>query len=143
MIGIRQKLVLGFGGLLLIVVAMGMLTMRQIDALGGAVGVILKQNYRSVIACQEMTESLECIDSGVLIIFAGRDNEGVRKIRENELAFRTALLVELGNITLPGEHEKARQIQVLFKRYTGVMDRVTDSMASVAEREKFYFSTIQ
>ena len=31
MIGIRQKLVLGFGGLLLIVVAMGMLTMRQIE----------------------------------------------------------------------------------------------------------------
>ncbi|MEI7825026.1 MAG: ATP-binding protein [Chlorobiaceae bacterium] len=143
MIGIRQKLVLGFGGLLLIVVAMGMLTMRQIDALGGAVGVILKQNYRSVIACQEMTESLECIDSGVLIIFAGRDNEGVRKIRENELAFRTALLVELGNITLPGEHEKVRQIQVIFKRYTGVMDRVSDSSVSVAEREKLYFTKLQ
>ncbi len=143
MIGIRQKLFLGFGGLLLIVVAMGLLTIRQIDALGGAIDVILKQNYRSVIACQEMTESLERIDNGALIIIAGHDNEGVRTIREYELAFRTALRVELGNITLPGEHEKARQIQILFKRYTGVMDRVTDSMASVAEREKFYFSTIQ
>ncbi len=82
MIGIRQKLFLGFGGLLLIVVAMGLLTIRQIDALGGAIDVILKQNYRSVIACQEMTESLERIDNGALIIIAGHDNEGVRTIRE-------------------------------------------------------------
>ena len=143
MIGIRQKLVLGFGGLLLIVVAMGLLTIRQIDALGGAIDVILKQNYRSVIACQEMTESLERIDNGALIIFAGHNNEGIHTIREYELAFRTALRVELGNITLPGEHEKVRQIQILFKRYSVVMDRVTDSSVAVAERERFYFSTLQ
>ena len=53
MISIRQKLLLGFGGLLLIVAAMGLLTIRQIDSLGGAIDVILKQNYRSVVACQE------------------------------------------------------------------------------------------
>ncbi len=143
MIGIRQKLVLGFGGLLLIVAAMGVLTIRQIDALGGAIDVILKQNYRSVIACQEMTESLERIDSGVLIIFAGHDHEGVGTVREYEQAFRTALRVELGNITLPGEHEKARKIQMLFERYTGLIDRVSDSSVSVAERERLYFSELQ
>lgn len=59
MIGIRQKLVLGFSGLLLIVAAMGLITIRQIDELGGAIDVILKQNYRSVVACQDMTEALE------------------------------------------------------------------------------------
>ena len=31
------------------------------------------------------------------VFLAGRDNEGVRKIRENELAFRTALLVKPAN----------------------------------------------
>jgi hypothetical protein len=48
LIGTRQKLVLGFSGLLVIVAAMGVMTIRQIDALDGAVDVILKQNYRRV-----------------------------------------------------------------------------------------------
>ena len=83
MIGIRQKLVLGFSGLLLIVAAMGLMTIRQIDALGGAIDVILKQNYRSVIACQDMTEALERIDSGVLFTFSGHYDEGIHTILGN------------------------------------------------------------
>jgi hypothetical protein len=48
LIGTRQKLVLGFSVLLVIVAVMGVMTIRQIDALDGAVDVILKQNYRRV-----------------------------------------------------------------------------------------------
>ena len=101
MIGIRQKLVLGFGGLLLIVVAIGVLTIRHIDALGGAIDVILRQNYRSVVACQKMTESLDRIDSGALFTFAGHYDDGMTTIHENEQNFRHALRVELGNIRKP------------------------------------------
>jgi len=71
MISIRQKLFFGFGGLLTIVAAMGLLTIRQIDSLGGAIDVILRQNYRSVVACEAMTQSLDHIDSGVLFTFTG------------------------------------------------------------------------
>ena len=123
MIGIRQKLVLGFSGLLLIVAAMGLMTIRQIDALGGAIDVILKQNYRSVIACQDMTEALERIDSGVLFTFSGHYDEGIHTIRENELNFRTALGIELGNITLLGEGRKAQQISSQFTEYIGIIKR--------------------
>ena len=142
MIGIRQKLVLGFSGLLLIVAAMGVMTIRQIDALGGAVDVILRQNYRSVIACQDMTESLERIDSGVLFTFAGHYNEGISNIREHEQNFRNALHVELGNLTLPGEREKAMRIRELFRDYSRVVDQVTDATSSLSERQKQYFSKL-
>ena len=66
MIGIRQKLALGFGGLLAIVVVIGLLTMSRIRDLGYAVDVILKENYLSVVACQNMKEAIERIDSGIL-----------------------------------------------------------------------------
>ena len=142
MIGIRQKLVLGFSGLLLIVAAMGLMTIRQIDALGGAIDVILKQNYRSVIACQDMTEALERIDSGVLFTFSGHYDEGIHTIRENELNFRTALGIELGNITLLGEGRKAQQISSQFTEYIGIIKQVTDSSLSLSERQHTYFSTL-
>ncbi len=142
MIGIRQKLVLGFGGLLLIVVAIGVLNIRHIDALGGAIDVILRQNYRSVVACQKMTESLERIDSGALFTFAGHYDEGMSTIRENEQNFRHALQVELGNITLPGEHQKAMQINTLFVRYYIIIKQVTNSSISFSERQRRYFTDI-
>ena len=113
MIGIRQKLFLGFGGLLLIVVAIGVLTIRHIDDLGGAIDVILKQNYRSVVACRNVTESLDQIDRGVLFTFAGHYNEGIYSIRKHEQGFRNALQVERGNITLPGEYQNVMQIKKL------------------------------
>jgi NtrC-family two-component system sensor histidine kinase KinB len=142
MISIRQKLLLGFGGLLLIVATMGVLTIRQIDALGGAIDVILKQNYRSVVACQQMTESLERIDSGVLFTFAGHDDEGMKSIREHEQNFRHALHVELGNITLPGEREKTIRIKELFMEYALVVDQVTDPSIALSQRQYHYFSTL-
>jgi two-component system, NtrC family, sensor histidine kinase KinB len=142
MIGIRQKLILGFSGLLLIVAAMGFLTIRQIDALGGAIDVILKQNYRSVVACQEMKESLEHIDRGVLLTFTGHFDEGMSAIGQHEKNFRNALQVELGNITLPGEHQKARQIQKLFMEYSNVIEQVTDPATPLSLRQKRYFSTL-
>jgi two-component system, NtrC family, sensor histidine kinase KinB len=142
MVSIRQKLVLGFGGLLLIVAAMGVLTIRHIDALGGAVDVILRQNYRSVVACQEMTESLERIDSGVLFTFAGHYDEGMSAIRQHEKNFRSALQVELGNITLPGEARKARRIRDLFMEYAKVIEDVTAPSTSLSLRQKRYFSSL-
>jgi NtrC-family two-component system sensor histidine kinase KinB len=142
MTGIRHKLLLGFGGLLLIVAAMGLLTIRQIDSLGGAIDVILKQNYRSVIACQEMTESIDHMDSGVLFTFAGHYAEGMANIRRHEQDFRNALDVELGNITLPGEHQKAIQIRALFTKYTIIITQVTDHSVSLTERQKQYFSDL-
>ncbi len=142
MIGIRQKLLLGFGGLLLIVAAMGVLTIRQIDLLGGAIDVMLKQNYRSVVACQNMTASLERIDSGVLFTFAGHYNEGMTAVRLHEENFRHALQVELGNITLPGEEQKALRIGELFMEYARVLERVTDPSEPLSLRQNQYFSIL-
>ncbi|NTU44024.1 MAG: HAMP domain-containing protein [Chlorobiaceae bacterium] len=142
MIGIRQKLILGFSGLLVLVLVMGVLTIRQIDSLGGAIDIILRQNYRSVIACQKMKESLEQIDRGVLLTFTGHYDEGLSSIRLHENNFRNALQIELGNITLPGEHQKAMRIRALFIEYSRIIDLVTDQSQDFSLRQKRYFQTL-
>jgi two-component system, NtrC family, sensor histidine kinase KinB len=143
MIGIRQKLMLGFGGLLAVIAIVGALIMVQIDDLGKAINMILKENYRSVVACQDMKESLERMDSGTLFTLAGNELEGNRLIEEYTSRFRSALNVELGNITLPGEREKAEKIKVLFERYAEVIPLVTQAARSPAERKADYFSKLQ
>ena len=117
MLGLRQKLSLGFGGLLLIMLIGGVQSLIQFRHLGQSIDVILKENYRSVVACQDMKEALERMDSGVLFIFLGYQQLGNKQINENEAAFEKALQVELHNITVPGEAEKAAALQELFASY--------------------------
>jgi NtrC-family two-component system sensor histidine kinase KinB len=143
MIGIRQKLMLGFGGLLAVVAVVGALTMGQINDLGKAIDVILKQNYRSVVACQDMQESLERMDSGILFTLARNETEGTQLIQEYAPKFRAALAVELSNITLPGEREKAERLRALFEEYTRAVPLVTQTTRSLEARQADYFSRLQ
>jgi len=143
MIGIRQKLALQFGGLLAVIIAVGLLTLSQLRQLGGAIDVILKENYRSVVACQEMKEALERIDSGLLFTLAGEYEQGLRLIDENEPKFRAALAVELGNITLPGENENAHRLNVLFGRYSESLLGMRQADRKLETRKADYFSTLQ
>ena len=143
MIGIRQKLMLGFGGLLAVVAAIGLLTMAQIDELGKAIDVILRENYRSVVACQDMKESLERMDSGILFCLAGNGAEGNQLIAEFEPKFRDALTVELGNLTLPGERERAERIRDLFTKYTLAMPQAMQQTRTMQDRRADYFSMLQ
>ncbi|NTW52046.1 MAG: HAMP domain-containing protein [Chlorobiaceae bacterium] len=142
MISLRHKLALGFGGLLAIIAVIGMLTITQIDQLGNAIDVILKQNYRSVTASQEMKEALDRMDSDILFSFAGRHEPGSGNMGNSEHKFRQALKVELGNITLPGEKEKADRIALLFDDYATSVHRVIDDSIPLPKRRTTYFTTI-
>src|SRR5512135_960749 len=126
MLGIRQKLSLGFGGLLLIILIIGIQSIVQLTRLGASIDVILSENYRSVIACQDMKEALERIDSGILFVLLGYEQEGLGLVTQNTTAFRSALKVELNNITLPGEGDKAAQVQQLFVQYIAALQDATN-----------------
>ncbi len=91
MLGIRQKLSLGFGGLLVVILIIGFQSIVLLTQLGDSIDVILQENYRSVIACQDMKEALERIDSGILFILLGYEQQGSELVNQNTVVFRTAL----------------------------------------------------
>ena len=130
MLGFRQKLSLGFGGLLLIILIIGIQSIIHLTKLGESIDVILRENYRSVIACQQIKEALERMDSGILFELLGYTQKGDELIRKNELVFEMALQVELNNITLPGEGEKANHLQDLFGQYKIALKRMEDSKSA-------------
>ena len=142
MLGFRQKLSIGFGGLLLIILIIGIQSIIHLTKLGESIDVILRENYRSVIACQQMKEALERIDSGILFELLGYTQKWDELIRKNELAFEMALGVELHNITLPGEGEKAFHLQNLFGQYETVLKRIEDSRVPITVRRNAYFTDL-
>ncbi len=142
MVGLRQKLSFGFGGLLLIILIIGIQSIIHLTKLGESIDVILRENYRSVIACQQMKEALERMDSGILFELLGYTQKGDELIRKNELVFEMALQFELNNITLPGEGEKANHLQNLFGKYKVALTRVEDSRSPINVRRSAYFTDL-
>src|SRR4030065_2494129 len=131
MLGLRQKITLGFSGLLAITLIIGIQGILNVSRLGGSVDVILRENYRSVIACQRMKEALERIDSGLLFTLLGEAERGSALIHENEAEFEEALQGELDTITPSGEAEKASRLRDLFGRFRAELGAVADSAGGV------------
>ena len=142
MLGLRQKLALGFGGLLAIIAIIGVQSIINLARLGDSIDVILRENYRSVIACQQMKEALERIDSGLLFTLLGYNQNGEALILKNKINFEKALQVEINNITVPGEGERAAHLQELFGRYMTVLRSVEDQAGPIALRRETYFSSL-
>ena len=142
MFSLRQKLFLGFGGLLLIIAMTGIQSISKVTELGDAIDVILRENYQSVLACQNMKESLERMDSGALFILSGYEKEGRESIDGNLPEFEKALAIELNNITLPGEGEKAAQLGELFAKYKATIQGMEDRITPYEKRRDIYFNEL-
>lgn len=142
MLGLRQKISLGFGALLVIMIVIGTQSILHLSRLGVSIDVILRENYRSVIACQQMKEALERIDSGVLFVLLGHDEEGRELVRSNRAAFESSLRVELSNITVPAEGDKAARLRDLFVQFGGLLDIVVDPARSLDLRSEDYFTRL-
>ena len=59
----------------------GALGDRDVLRLGNKIDVILRENYRSVLAAQRMKEALERMDSAALFAIGGQRRPGARAVR--------------------------------------------------------------
>ncbi|MHB8093763.1 MAG: sensor histidine kinase, partial [Candidatus Aminicenantales bacterium] len=94
------------------------------------------------IACQRMKEALERIDSGLLFVLLGENEQGNDLVLGNAKAFEEALQVEMDTITLPGEGEKASRLRDLFTRYESLFPEIRDVSLPSAVRHSAYFGTL-
>lgn len=114
---LRFKLLLAQAPLVLALVLMGIIGSAITSSLGRESRNILEHNYRSVLAAQRMTESLQRMDSGALFIVAGEDARGVAQAEQQRRQFEAELLIQEGNVTEPGEHEATQRLRTRWVTY--------------------------
>ncbi len=100
---LRTRLLLAQLPLVVALLAVAALALLNLGRLGDRAGVILQDNYRSVLATQRMKEALERMDSGALFVVGGRRAEGVAQAAESRKRFEAELAVQEANITEAGE----------------------------------------
>jgi NtrC-family two-component system sensor histidine kinase KinB len=101
----RKKILLGYGASLLLIIVVLSWAVFMILRLGRASESILRENYRSIQAAENMIDAVERQDSATLLILLGYEQQGASEFRENETLFLQWWGRAKDNITIPGEKE--------------------------------------
>ncbi len=113
----RQKIFIGYGASLILVVLVLAWAMFMMLRLGKASESILRENYRSIQAAEHMIDAIERQDSAVLLFLLGYREQGLKEFRENETAFLQWLGRARDNITIAGEKEIIDSIETNYSQY--------------------------
>ena len=134
----KQRIFLGLAPLFVLLIATGAYAVTLFAKLGNQVDVILRENFRSVIAGQQMKETAERMDSALFFSLVGEENRGRELYAQSLPVFGESLRAELANITLPGEASLAEKLQLDHQRYAARVD-VFWATANTDARRKMYF----
>ena len=137
----KRRIFLGLAPIFVLIVAMGAYAVLLFTKLGTQVDVILRENFRSVLAGQQMKEAAERMDSGLFFSLVGEEERGRDLYTRNLPIFKEALKTELSNITVPGEDKLAEDLRRAHEEYTARADAFwqTDDLG---QRRGMYFSEI-
>lgn len=127
---LKKKILLGYGvafALMGLVIAWAVL---NLVSLGKATDAILRENYWSILAAENMVDALERQDSGVLIFLLGDGRKGISQFRENEAVFLQWLARARDNITVAGEAEHVQSLEADYAKYRHRFSELTDLPAA-------------
>jgi NtrC-family two-component system sensor histidine kinase KinB len=139
---LRSKLLLAQAPTAIAVIVVGIVASVANGKLARSSALILKDNYRSVLAAQRMKESIERIDSAVLFMVAGERDTGATQSRAYIPRFERELAAQEGNVTETGEQEATRTLRTRWNDYRQRLDRF-ESLGGESARKQIYFSALQ
>ncbi len=113
-------------------------------SLGNATDAILIENYRSIIAAENMVAALERQDSATLLLFLGDVEKGSTQFLENEAVFLEWLARAKNNITIDGEAELVQSIKSDYTAYSRQFSALSDLIVTAEPplRPSYYQDTI-
>jgi len=141
---LKKKILIGYGVAFALMGLVVVWAVSNLISLGKATDAILSENYRSIIAAENMVDALERQDSGMLLMFLGDADKGIAQFRENEAVFLEWLARAKDNITIQGEAQLARSIEADYAIYRRQFSELTDSRetAKAALRPTYYQETV-
>jgi two-component system, NtrC family, sensor histidine kinase KinB len=117
MTSLRNRLLLGFGCLLLILLVVSSLSVVVFTRYSHALERVFRENYDSAVYCNSMKESLDQLNTRAQRMIW--EEPAARKVdfAALESQFDQSLSAQLNNCTLPGEAEASRHLADLWQQY--------------------------
>ncbi len=136
---LRAKLLLAQAPLALVLALFGVASVTTISSLGHSPELILKDNYRSVLALERMLRSLERLEGEALARVTGR--AGGSDAAPDQQRFEAELAAQEHNITEPGEGEATRRLRQRWTEYQAAFARLP--AAPRPEGLEIYFGALE
>lgn len=138
MFGLKQKLAMGFGGLLAILVVASALSIARLNSYSQTLEKIFRENYDSVSYGLRMREAIDGLDDAARAAMFEAAVPAGGAAEECRRQFERHLRLEQGNLTLPGERELAESITPLWQHYITAHARVVSKQVAADERSRAY-----
>jgi len=141
---LKKKILIGYGVAFVLMGLVVIWAVTNLVSLGKASDAILRENYRSILAAENMVDALERQDSGVLLIFLGDSGKGIHQYRENDAVFLQWLARAKDNITIQGEGELVQSIEAYYAKYRQEFSSLTDLREAAKQPPQlaYYHKTI-
>jgi two-component system, NtrC family, sensor histidine kinase KinB len=137
---LRAKLLLGYSIFVAALLALGGWSAWRLREMSGVTRLILSNNYDSVVAAQDMKESLERQDSAAVFYLLGRQQRAEAQLREHRRLFDAAFDKAAHNITEPGEAQLIELIRRDRDEYYQLFDRLSGPGSAQSE---YYFRQLE
>ena len=113
--------------------------------LGQSIDRIFKDNYASVIAAQNMKETLERQDSSTTFFLAGQPEKARLQFQTNWTRFRESFQIEAHNITELGEQQLADDIGKESENYRKMVETLLFANPPLSQEaaKKYYFQSLE
>jgi NtrC-family two-component system sensor histidine kinase KinB len=121
---LRKKISIGYGITLVLMILVLIWAFLNLWNLGQASDAILRENYRSILAAENMVYAIERQDSAILLIFLGYEEQGWKQFRENESQFFQWLARAKDNITVEGEDKIVSAIETGYSAYLNLISEI-------------------
>ena len=140
---LRKKIFIGYGIALALMIFVFIWALLHLLKLGQASEAILRENYKSILAAENMVYAIERQDSATLLIFLGYEDQAWKQFRDNESLFFQWLGRAKDNITVEGEGRIVKTIENEYNTYLHhIADLKTVYKSNLQKTATFYHETI-
>ena len=112
-----RKILLGYSIIILLLIVIICLAEYYIFELGSASQAILRENYESILASENMLGAIERQDSSIILRLFKKTDETLQQFKENEGVFYQWLARAKDNITIQGEADIINRIERNYARF--------------------------
>ena len=145
MTSLKQKLAVSYTLLIVIILAVSGWAIYHLVHLGRAVDVILVNNYKSILASENMKEALERIDSSAMFAVATHNDKAKAQFAENAKRFEDHYKIAADNITERGEAEIVSEVNTRYLEYKKEIEGFLNNSNKItaSQQSEIYFKSLE
>ncbi len=139
---LKSKLIITFCGPLMILVIVGLMSVRTVTLSSKAIERIFRENYDSVAASFKMKGVLERLDRIAEFSLWEAPEDTLQETKSSIIEFEKNLKFQQGNVTVHGEQELTDRLSGLWNTYRSEVEGFMNSPESTDVRRALYRSRI-